>query len=369
MRSRTFLILAISALGAAAVTPADQAEPPITDSPAPPAIEPPPAAMRSVVVDCRGSKTIAQALEEPAEELIVEVRGVCQENVVVDRDRVTLRGRNPQGDGIRSASPGSREPTLLIRGARGVTIENLGISDAGWDGLRVLSAHDQIEINNCRLQDNANWGGSIIDSTVTLNGVRVSRNGRDVSDVAQGGLMVARGSMATCNDCSIEANPQTGSNVGAVVYSNSALTLNGGNAEGRIAVLAQLHSSASLSDVALAASEWAFQANHYGNVRVLGGELAGSFLGLGHSTIRLYGATQLENPVGNLVTEASTLLGDDREGTEIGTTLSGLTQVSEFSNGKLLGGTVAEDLVCSLEARVFCAPTTSKRSSNCGLCP
>lgn len=70
-----------------------------------------------------------------ADDLVVEIKGLCEENVVVNRERVTLRGTNPASDGIRAAAldtPGSF--ALLVRSSY-VRIENLKITGGQTYGL------------------------------------------------------------------------------------------------------------------------------------------------------------------------------------------------------------------------------------------
>ena len=50
--------------------------------------------IKTVEVDCTKGKTLAHALEKANEDkpVVVVVRGICNENVVIDRDDVTLQG-------------------------------------------------------------------------------------------------------------------------------------------------------------------------------------------------------------------------------------------------------------------------------------
>ena len=60
----------------------------------------------TVKVDCTKGGSINKALDQNknARSLILEIGGMCTENVIVTRDRVTLRGINPSIDGIQAAS-------------------------------------------------------------------------------------------------------------------------------------------------------------------------------------------------------------------------------------------------------------------------
>ena len=331
-------------------------------------------ALKIVTVDCEAGESVSRALQEPGIDLEIQIVGVCDESVTVDRDRVILRGRDPLRDGLRSlASQDPRESALLINSARRVRVENLLLTGGAWAGLRVLGSHDQVEVTNCRLETNGQWGAVIVDSTVTLRDTVITDNGASASLVARGGMLVTRGSSAACIDCRIEANPAPGSGFGALAYSSSALTLTRSFAEGGTALMAQLHSSVSAIDTDLAASVWAFQANLYGDVFLRGGSYAGAFLATSHSTVQLFGATQTVNTSQNFVAEDSTLLADDRlteDGTSVSSTILGLTLVTDFSSGKLIDNTVFDSLSCGMEGRVYCDGTETKiGTSGCGLCP
>ncbi|HSD51422.1 MAG TPA: hypothetical protein VLG48_08440, partial [Candidatus Methylomirabilis sp.] len=89
--------------------------------------------VKTVEVDCTKGKTIAKALERGNEDkpLVVVVQGICSENVVIDRDDVTLQG-NSSGDGVTGLDP--TKDTILIDGARRVVLERLTVT-GGKNGI------------------------------------------------------------------------------------------------------------------------------------------------------------------------------------------------------------------------------------------
>lgn len=336
---------------------------------APVAAQAPPTSW-TITVDCQAGQRINDALEQAAPELVVEVRGECVENVVIRRDRVTLRGLDPARDGIRSAGTDDpHESSVLIRGARRVTIANLRISGAARDGLRVLDSQDDIRVLNSSLESNGVWGASIVDSTVAISETSFLGNGFLAGDRIGGGLIAARGSNVSCTGCVIESNPQEGVNLGAVAFTGSLLKLVGGAVGGETALLAQSHAAAEADGTELTGATWAFQANSYGEVRLLGSPFAGPFLGMTYSTIELLGATQLLNPTQNFVSESSTLV-VDRLDAERTAALNGFTLVTDFSTGRVVNGSFAGELVCGLGGEVYCDGTELKTAVlGCGLCP
>ncbi len=52
------------------------------------------------VVDCAKGQSINAALARSRDAVVVEIRGMCAEDVVIERHRTVLRGRHPNQDGI-----------------------------------------------------------------------------------------------------------------------------------------------------------------------------------------------------------------------------------------------------------------------------
>ena len=323
----------------------------------------------TIAVDCASGQRINEALQQAAPFLTIDVRGLCQEQVVVLRDNVTLRGADPSRDGILAPPGAGEDSALLIRSARNVTIDGLRISGGRREGLRVTDSTDSIVISNSLLEGNEIWGASIDDSTVTFQSTVFTNNAVLAADGIGGGLIVARGSDVACIACSIELNPATGTQLGAVAFSGSTLRIDSSRVEGATAVLAQSHARALVTGSELTGASWAFQANAYGTVRVRDGQFSGPFLGTGTSTVELIGATQILNQLQNFVTDSSTLVVEPSPTAQVGSALSGLTLIADFSTGRLAASTVAEELVCALGGDVICEGSALRQiASGCGAC-
>src|SRR5712691_11791438 len=80
-----------------------------------------------VRVDCDRGERIRAALRRSADELVIEVRGMCDEDVLVERDKVTLHGASPDRDGIRSTLSGAHA-ALMLRRSHDVVVENLKLT-------------------------------------------------------------------------------------------------------------------------------------------------------------------------------------------------------------------------------------------------
>ena len=131
--------------------------------------------VRTVVVDCTEGRTIAHALERGDEDkpLVVIVRGMCHENVVIDRDDVTLQG-DTSGGGVTGLDP--TKDTILIEGARRVGIENLTVSGGG-NGIAFIQGSSGT-VDNCIVQNTGGHGvriegasATVINSTISFNHV------------------------------------------------------------------------------------------------------------------------------------------------------------------------------------------------------
>ncbi len=316
----------------------------------------------TITIDCASGQSINEALAQTAPLLTVEVRGECVENVVVRRDGVTLRGADPQRDGIRSPGSLLDEAVVLIRDASRVTLANLRISGGVRDGLRVLNSTEGIVVENSRFEGNAIWGAALSDSTVAFVESSFTGNAGEVGESIGGGLIAARGSDAACTRCVIELNSQSGLNLGAVAFSGSTLRLIESRVAGDTAVLAQSYARALIESTEMIGATWAFQANSYGTVEVSGGTLSGPFLAKSYSTIELLGATQVLNQLQNFVTESSKLVADRLAANQLETTLAGLTLVADYSTGRLANGTAVEELACALGGDVTCDATVLKPS-------
>ncbi len=132
--------------------------------------------VKTVEADCTKGKTIEKALERGNEDkpLVVVVRGICSENVVIDRDEVTLQG-NSSGDGITGLDP--TKDTILVDGARRVVIENLTVSGVR-NGITFLQGAGGT-VDNCTVQNNAGHGIRVEGASATVINSRVLEN-RDV---------------------------------------------------------------------------------------------------------------------------------------------------------------------------------------------
>lgn len=149
------------------------------------------ARVKTVTVDCDRGKSVNQALEDSADELIVQFHGTCHEDVVIRRDRTTLQGLAPLAEIVGSEMP--EIPfggAITVLGASRVKLADFAARD-GRRGVSVLAG-----------------GSARLEQVVSRDHVRE-------------GLTVQEASQATVVECSFLDNGTDG--VG--VWSNSELEL------------------------------------------------------------------------------------------------------------------------------------------------
>jgi hypothetical protein len=130
---------------------------------------------KTVVVDCDAGQTIGNALQLGADWKAIKiiVKGTCEENIIIQRDDVTLQGEGGALDGVVP-----NESTIQIYGARGINIDNLLVSGDGT-GVAVFSGAS-LRLHNSTIIDNARAGVAVLlGSSAIIDGVTVELSGSD----------------------------------------------------------------------------------------------------------------------------------------------------------------------------------------------
>lgn len=156
---------------------------------------------KTVRVDCAKGESINAALEDKADPLVIEIIGVCEEEVIVRRDFVTLRGAEPGttvvgpqiptipfGGGITvDGADGVVLTDLLlrdgrrgvtVRGGGGVSLERVTLRNHGATGLSVFGT-SSVTLTDCVAESNNRFGIAIWESSsLELRGtVSATQNG------------------------------------------------------------------------------------------------------------------------------------------------------------------------------------------------
>jgi len=221
----------------------------------------------TAVVDCTRGDSIVKALEKADGPVVLEINGMCQESVVVDRAGVTLRGSDPAEDGIvRPTAPDADHP-LRIR-ARGTVVENLTIAGvtAVEPGPEAAARSQQTSITNSVLSGGG-WGLIVTDAYVVLRDVHVHGN-------TSGGIAAQSGGWVTCTGgCSVHDNPSLTQGYGVLAQVNSIIQLTDSVISGGTAVRAQVSSAVDLASSSVtgaigASAAWTSVVNAFNGTEV-----------------------------------------------------------------------------------------------------
>ena len=292
---------------------------------------------KSVVVDCDKGESINKALTTSAEVLVVEVRGLCKENVEINREDVTLRGRDPQTDGVRGIdTEDPRDAAVALRAGRAVRIENLLLTGEAENGLRVDSGtRYPATVENCWIVANKRFGLVVGNSDLrAINSV--------FRDNGAGSVAADTASRFECTRCSFLSQSSTG-------------------------VLVQAGGLARIFDSAITSNGFAITLDGGALGLLSNTEVNGSIAVGGKSILLLERAVQRSNPTGqNEITEDSLLHAT------IDSTMMGPTLVDGFSSFLLdAGNKHSGDLTCARGSDAFCAGAgdLSGDAAGCKNCP
>jgi len=309
----------------------------------------------TVEVDCTDPDptkhdSINDALTNPAEELIIEITGMCHEHVVIHRSYVTLIGTDPAVDGIKGPVEGEPYEGLVEvgSGATAVELKNLTVAGSGKRGVWVRTA-GRVKITNCWLLDNDLLGFQASDGYAWILNTRFAGNGWMGARLNRGGRLI-------CDGCVFKDNGDW--EVSSVEASHAYL--DNSEISGQNGVLAETGGFVGGDNSSITAIDRAILAVHQGEVIWSGGPISGGILALVKAVVSLDQVTQGDS-FSNLFLQDSTL--------EIqNSSLLGNTTLNTFSNGAAWGSTVFGTLSCLNGANLYCDAEVTKSSSSCGLC-
>jgi parallel beta-helix repeat protein len=236
-------------------------------------------ALKDLVIDvnCASGDRIARALDRPNvldRRMVIVVNGTCNENVVIERDDVTLKA-GTSGGGVSAAD--AANPAIHVNGARRILVENLNVvggshgvyvTSSGGATVRGSSVRNaaltgvQVEggssavVDASTVENNGNSGVvAVAASTVALYGSTVRGNalygvvasraanitvgnidaagnvccGNTIENNALDGVLVADGSTSILNGNTIQMNGTTVGRFGVLVTRASSAVIRGGN--------------------------------------------------------------------------------------------------------------------------------------------
>ena len=155
--------------------------------------------VKTVVVDCaKKNSSISDALAKNSGPLVIEIHGICKENVLIERNDLTLRGADPARDGIQGVTANPQPAALKLSYANRILLENMFVADS--PDIGVAAWFSTLEMRNCRIANNGSNGIHITASS-GLTGTELV-----VSQNAGAGINSQRGGYVTCLGCRLENN-------------------------------------------------------------------------------------------------------------------------------------------------------------------
>lgn len=313
------------------------------------------------VVNCAKGDSIQSAVDKAPVGGIVEVHGVCAQNVVIEK-KLTLRGTDPAVDQIQGTA--ANVPAVVVRNAD-ATLDSLSISNGVAAGVGVRAT--VTTITNCRMEHNAGRGlDASFGAFVSANNVTLAFN--------DAGLVARNGAEVFCVACHAEGNTKWAAqalNGGLFSYLRSevigarGIEANGGGSYGDIDCI----NDPSPHPCSMNATLTAAHAND-GTVALLeAGDFKGSLTADSGGTVGLIGARQ--DPTGS---HANGIDGFSRLTLEMGDTgasrLVGSTVLSAFSRALIrAGATLAGSITCTSASDAWLDPGTREPGSSVSGCP
>jgi hypothetical protein len=355
----------------------------VAASPATASAAPPPAVTEKVNCTKNGSINKALAKTASAAAVIIEITGMCNENVVVARDRVTLKGTDPATDGIQATGNTEQsDAALWVRGGQFVVVENLKLT-GGFTGLLATDVSVPVmRLNNCRLEGNAFFGAQLQNALVQAQDSTFGPNSRTNVNVSSASRFIC----LNCTLTNAAAPPIGGPDNVSVFGGSQALFFNSTLVNGGV--------NASNSQVSLTDSsvQWFDDPNGPGFGRAIVGSASSSFTlvrtqvegGMTFAqgtTGTLLGVTQtsgvapftvVNNVDDSSMVRVSTAFGNPGPPATPTVTSSVLGfAMRNFGNSSIHDTTqVNGNMFCDQGGNAYCSPTkTVNGTSSCGLCP
>lgn len=343
-------------------------------------------AAKVVPVDCTKGERIGDALLKSKDDLIVEIHGMCMEDVLIRRDGVVLRGTDPNSDGVQAVGTEDfRGAAVFIRDARRVSLENLKLTGGVASGLRVETSRREISVSNCRMEGNGRFGAVIIDAAVVMENVHVTAPDSVAGEFFAAGLVTGEAAILTLSSSTVAS----GAGALAILADQGSVvsvfdsTLSAGPGGLTVNPFGSSRMSIRDSTVSVSADEdpdfgqgFALYVDGQGDLRVVRSTFEGSLYVTEKSLLQIVGSTQTGTSFadGNFVHRGSTLfVGPNGPN---GSKLLGFVDFSEFSNGVFRSGDPGRpvelgDLSCGDgSSNALCqGAAVSYGGSSCALCP
>lgn len=160
------------------------------------------AATKTIDVDCTKGDSVQEAIDKNSGTIVVEIRGVCVENVRIENRNVTLHGLSAANDGLQSPNT---FPALVVQDSNETRLENLSLSNSPGTALQMLDSF--VSMVNCVANNNnavaPTLGGNAIiastDSFLDATNLTMANNQRNC-------VQAQRGASFFCHGCDFTSN-------------------------------------------------------------------------------------------------------------------------------------------------------------------
>lgn len=304
-----------------------------------------------VTVSCP-AQSVQRALEKKADKLTVLIDGTCNENIVVDRRDVTLRGV-ATGSGISGigADPGGDHAVVRVDRASRIRLENLHVSNGSRFGLVVDGG--QVTVDNCQFVNNTRAGISVGTGGGVLTATNLTISGGNQ------GLQVFEAGVAFCTDCDISANDSALLVVSARAYVWDT-HLDGGWG----GLVVSQNATAAVTGGSVTGGQYAIWNHSQAHSLVDGATLDGGVTAFRGGKIELVGATQNSDPLGGTTIDAASIH-------LAGSSLLGPLALSRFANGTVdSSSAIGGNLSCTAGGNLHCDDPNDigGTTTGCALC-
>ena len=248
---------------------------------------------KPITVDCARKDRIQQAIDQNPGGTVIEIRGLCIENVRIDHKEVTLRGANPATDGIRSLTT---TPALTITDSDNVVIEHLSLSDN--PGTAIQMSESSVLLEDCVINGNNAEAAGGLSAIHATSHTFVRAGHLTVSNNQRRGVTVQRSASFFCVGCDFANNTGV-----AAAANDGVLALLRSTVTGRNGILASGGSAYADIDCitdpdphpcSMQVTGRAIQAFDRAVAALYGaGDFTGAVLGSDSATVWVYGARQL----------------------------------------------------------------------------
>lgn len=292
-------------------------------------------------VDCTKNGKVQPTINSAASGDVVEINGICSENIVIRDKGLTMIGAASGGPhGITGVAADT--DAVLIEDSRSTHLEDLTISNPLFTGVRIV-VNSEVTMTDCNVSD-AGSGiqgrstGIWVQGSSNFTGTRLTLNNN------RNGLAALQ-SRAFCRECDFNGNTR----FAGFATQNALVSLLDSEVDGALGIAADFQSYIDIDCLShVSAHPCSLDATGTAGVAAYGssvvfydaGPFSGSIEAYGGSQAQVLGAQQQSNPGGNGIDGGSML---HVEPFSDSSRLMGTTHVSGFSHALFRDGTTVLD--------------------------